>query len=507
MVDYLSKLLKGASIIFIASIFSSLFGYFIRVILARKLTTDDFGLFFAVYNIILLIGWIRGFGLQSAIGKYIPQYLVENNNDKIKSILIFVTTFTLFSTFIFFAVAYIIPVQLITTYFHSEAARGILLILFAYVFIDSVSSIITGYFLSVYWFILYSLRDAMTRAIILVLLFLVSDVSIMQVAYIYVFASFVNMVTNIFYFFKIFPFFHYKTDLSIKNSKELFSFGFPLMIRDFFGVLMSKVDNIIIVYFRPLWEVGLYNVVVPTADMLLIFSRPFGRIMFPLSSELYTLDQKEKINSLLQKIHKHLLILVIPCSITLFLFSKYLLGLVFGIEYEKGYPGLMVLAFGFIFNSLSIVNYSVLLGIGKQKVAAAVTIIANILNAVLTLALVYYMGRLDLGYLGAIIGTVVSSIVLFFLISYYLQKNLGYLFSRRLLLFLSVISVLILGMGYLIKLLIINNHVELGLFLVVLGITYPLLLLAFKLTSISEVKSLTQMLFKKKELENGEHQS
>lgn len=498
MINYSSKLLKGASIIFIASLFSSLMGYFIRIILARKLTTEEFGLFFAVYNVILLIGWLKGFGLHSAIGKYIPEYAIENNHREIKSILVFVTAFTLLSNFLFLAIIYLIPKELISHYFQSEAARSILLALFGYVFIDGLSGVITGYFISVYRFVLYSLRDVMIRAVVLFLIIFASDLSVLETAFIYFSASLLNFVVNTIYFFKCFPFFQYPVKISKKSSKELFKFSIPLMIRDFFGVLMAKVDNLILVYFRPLSEVGLYNVIAPTADMLLIFSRPFGRIMFPLSSELFALQEKSKINFLLEKIHKHLLLLLLPCSVTILLFAPFILRTVFGAEYESGSFGLSILAFGFIFNSLSIVSYSVLLGIGKQKIGAAVTIVANVINAILTLALVPYFGKFSLGYLGAIIGTVISSGVLFFLISYQLRKGIGYRFPLQTFSLLLLIGLTLIGMGYFLQTIVANIYVQILLFALLAIFIYPLLLFLFGITSFTEIRSIITTLLKKK---------
>ncbi len=497
MVNYSSKLLKGASIIFIASLFSSLLGYFIRIVLARKLTTEEFGLFFAVYNVILLVGWLKGFGLHSTIGKYIPQYAIEKKHTEIKSILVFVAAFTLLSNFLFLSIIFFFPQELIARYFQSDAARSVLLVLFGYVFLDGLSGIITGYFLSVYRFVLYSLREVMIRAAVLFLLIFASDLSVLETAFIYAAASLLNFVVNIISFFKNFPFFKYPLNISKKNSKELFQFSIPLMIRDFFGILMAKVDNIILIYFRPLWEVGIYNVILPTADMLLIFSRPFGRIMFPLSSELFALKEQAKINFLLGKIHKHLLLVLLPCSVTIFLFASFLLRVVFGTEYESGSLGLTLLAFGFIFNSMSIVSYSVLLGIGKQKIGAAVTIIANVINAILTLILVPYFGKFNLGYVGAIIGTVISSGILFFLISYYLKKAIGYLFPSKSTAVLLFIGLVMFGIGYFLQTAVVNVYVQILLFSLVIVLVYPLLLFLFGLTSVWEIRSTIATLLKK----------
>ncbi len=498
MTDYSSKILKGASIIFFFSIISSLFGYLIRIILARKLSPEDFGLFFAIYNVILLIGWLKGFGLNSAIGKYIPQYGVEKNHDGIKSILVFVTAFTLLSNVLFLGVIYFFPVDLISNYFQSDAARSILLVLFAYIFIDGISSIISGYFLSIYQFILYSLRDLIIRGSVLIIIFFATDLTVFEVAVIYAGASLLNLLISLIYFFKSFSFFQYRVKISKENTKELFKFSIPLMIRDFFGMIMSRVDNLILVYFRPLVEVGIYNVILPTADMLLIFSRPFGRIMFPLSSELSSLNQSEKINALLQKIQKHLLLILIPFLASIIVFSGFILKTLFGAEYEVGSLGLNLLAFGFLFNSLSIVNYSVLIGIGNQNSGAMATIGSNILNAVLTLLLVPYFGRFEMGYVGAIIGTVISSIVLFFWISYILRKAIKYTFPLKQTVILTLIGLFILGMGYLLKITFIQAYLQIIIFLGGLIVIYPLLLFLFNITSLTEIKTIIAIIFKKK---------
>ena len=143
MDNYSSKLVRGAAIIFIASLFSSALGYLIRIVLARKLTPEEFGLFFAVYNVILIVGWLKGFGLSSAIGKFIPELNIQKNNVGIKSILIFVSVFTLLSNILFFLIIYFSPSTFINNYFQSPLGKQLLLALFMYVFIEGLSTILT----------------------------------------------------------------------------------------------------------------------------------------------------------------------------------------------------------------------------------------------------------------------------------------------------------------------------------------------------------------------------
>ena len=497
MGNYSSKLVQGAAIIFIASLFSSVLGYFIRIVLARKLTPEEFGLFFAVYNIILIVGWLKGFGLSSAIGKFIPELNLHQNNVGIKSVLIFVSAFTLLSNILFFLIIYFFPSNIINSYFQSPLGKQLLLALFMYVFIEGLSTILTGYFLSIYRFVLFSLRDVVIRGIVLISIIYLTDLKVLEVAIVYFLASTINLFLNFIYFLKNFKFFSYEVKITKEMSKSLFQFSIPLMIRDFFGVLMARVDNLILVFFRPLVEVGIYNVIMPTADMLLIFSRPFGRILFPLSSELYALKNIAKINSLLQEVHKHLLLLLLPCLVIMVTFSHYILKTFFGVQYAVGYMAMNILTIGFFVTSLNIVSYGVLMGIGKQKEAAIVTIISNILNVLLNLILVPYFGTLNQGYIGAIIATIISSIVLFFLIDYYLRKTINYAFPWKHSSILFFIGLVLLVIGYLITWNISNIYLQIVVYLLGILILYPLSLFLFKITSILEIKTLIAMVFKK----------
>ena len=162
--------------------------------------------------------------------------------------------------------------------------------------------------------------------------------------------------------------------------KKVFLFGTPLIIRDFFGTIMSYTDNLMLVYFRPLAEVAMYNVILPTADLLLVVGRPFARIIFPFSSELWALGETSKLKFLIKKIHKYLLVILIPFSVFMFVFAQDIISILFGEKYGQGYLGLRFLLFAFLFPCFSLINYNVLLGIGKSKEATKATIITNLIN-------------------------------------------------------------------------------------------------------------------------------
>jgi len=497
MVNYTSKLLKGAGIIFTASLFSSALAYFIRITLAKKLTTEEFGLFFAIYNIILLIGWMKGFGLNSTIGRYIPEFNFKDDNDSIKSIIVFVTIFTFITSLFFLIIFYFFPAETINTYFKSGTSKSIFMVLLIFISIDSFSQILAGYFLATHHYFLYASRDLIIRSFVCLAILSFLEITILKVALIYIAASIINLGINSFFFFNYFSFFKYKSRITISLIRKAFSFSAPLMIRDFFDVLMGYAGNLVLVFFRPLTEIAIYNVILPTADMLLLFTRPFGRIMFPLTSELNSINKTDKVVFLLKKIHEHLLLILAPIVVFMFIFSKFFLNILFGADYASGYWGLNILCLAYLVTSLNGVTYSVLLGLGKSKDATKATITSNILNLGLNIILIPVFGRYQQGYFGVVIATLFSSVLLSYLLIFHLRKLVNYSLPWRNIFLLGCISLFLWFIGYIIKIRIDSVYLQIITFTSIGVILYPLLLFLFNITSIKEIKKLINLVLKK----------
>ncbi|MBS3124423.1 flippase [Candidatus Woesearchaeota archaeon] len=496
MKNYTSKLLQGAGIIFIFSLFTSLSGYFIRLVLAHKLSQDDFGLFFAVYNVILLVGWIKGLGFSSAIGKFVPELKVKNDNSGIKSIMVFIASFTFLSTIIMFIIAFFLPAELLDSYFKSGLGRPLLLILFLFVLLDGFSQIMTGFFIATHHFALYASRDLIIRLIVLIGL-LTFGFNVINVGWVYVVGVSGALIINSYFFLQNFKFFSYSLKVDKVLFKEVFSFSAPLLLRDVFGVLMARVDMLMLTFFRPLKEVAIYNAILPTADLLMLLGRPFGRVMFPLSSELQALKDQQQIVYLLHKTHKYLLMLLLALYGIIFFFSDLILGLLFGQEYMVGSLGLKILGLGVLFSSLNLVDYDVLMGLGKSKETTKIILGANVLNLVLNLIFIPWFGKYGLGYIGAIITTTISSIFVTFLLIYNLRKFAGYKPPFREWFISGIVGGSALFAGpWLFTQFTKNIYLRTAFFVLCLLI-YAGLLLLLKVVSVGEIKSMIRLVRKK----------
>jgi O-antigen/teichoic acid export membrane protein len=500
MDNYLAKLTKGAGIIFLIGIITSGFGYLIRSQLAQKLSTQEFGLFFAVYNIVLLIGWVKGFGLNSVLKKFIPQFRIKKDYFALKSSFVFITSFTILTSLIVFVSIYFFPEHFINSYFKSEMGKSLLLLLTFYIIIDDLSKLISSYFLSIHHSFLFSLRDLIIKTFLFGSLFFIKDFSSITIAFIYIVVTSLALFTNILFFLRHFPYLKYKSSLSKKLIKDFFSFSLPLLVKDFFGILMARVDNIFLIYFRPLTEVAIYNAILPTVELLHLFSRPFAKVLFPIASEMWEMKQKNQLLFILKMIHKHLFLILVPLSMAFYLFSNQILTFIFGSDYSVGSFGLKILVFGFILAGLNMVSSSVLMGLGKTKEIAFVTISRNILNVGLNILLIPFFGKIYQGYLGAIISTMIGFVITTIFFVYYLKKYLNYDHP-----FGTFFFALVSGLAtYLIAhfALISIEHVILQgiLFIIFFLVIYPLLLFLFGVTSIKELKNVFNFVIQKQKI-------
>ncbi|GAI17309.1 unnamed protein product, partial [marine sediment metagenome] len=88
MVDYMRKAIRGVGIVFSLSILAAFINYLVRLVLARNLSVEDYGLFYAALALVLFIGLFKTLGLNKALGKFVAEFKVKKRYDLIKNSII-----------------------------------------------------------------------------------------------------------------------------------------------------------------------------------------------------------------------------------------------------------------------------------------------------------------------------------------------------------------------------------------------------------------------------------
>ena len=132
MVNHLGKILRNIGLVFGMTFVAALFSYATRVIVARKLGPEQFGLFSAVLTFILFFLFFRDLGLQSALVNFIAKFKVENKYNEIKTAIVSVFVLQLLSSSIIGLLIIIFSGYLSVYYFKVPESKVILLILVIY---------------------------------------------------------------------------------------------------------------------------------------------------------------------------------------------------------------------------------------------------------------------------------------------------------------------------------------------------------------------------------------
>ena len=200
-------------------------------------------------------------------------------------------------------------------------------------------------------------------------------------------------------------------------SKQLSFFAFASFFISLGNLVIGYIDTMILTYFRPLSEVGIYNVVLPTVIIIGFFSRSISQVFFPMVSELWAKNLKVKIVEGVNLLHKYTLITVIPISMVLFLYPGLILNLLFGVEYIPGAFAMRILSVGIIFFTVGMIDQSVISGIGTPKVVTNILLVAAAFNIITNFIFIPKWG-----INGAAITTTLSYILIALLTSIYLRK-------------------------------------------------------------------------------------
>ncbi|MBT4334764.1 flippase [archaeon] len=414
------KLLKDASLIFFMGLLASGFGYLIRMVLSRQLTLEEYGLFWAVFTFVMFFSIFRDFGLSQSLAKFIPQFLVKKEYDKIKTSIVFVLFVNLVVSLFIAIVLFLLSNFLILNYFRSELARPILYILLGYFVFHNLYVVLIQTFMGFQKSKVYSVHLLLTNFFVLFGLIIFSSFGIISPAISYLLATGLGLCIFSIILFKHFNFSKYSYKFKGELGSNLFSHGLPILLASLGYVVIGQIDVLMLTYFRTLSEVGIYNVVLPTAMILVTLGSSMALALLPLVSKYWIQKKFNELRELVYEIHKKAFLIIVPVSLVVFVFSDLFLKILFGVEFIGGSLPLKILIIGAILFSLASINSSILAAIGKPNIITKIITFVMCLNIVLNLTLIPMYGMV-----GAALSTSISYLFVLLFTSFSIRKYLG----------------------------------------------------------------------------------
>ncbi|MGB9937073.1 MAG: flippase [Methanobacterium sp.] len=414
--DALSQITKGASIIFIGTIFASLIGLFNQIFLGRILGPSDYGIFNLSIAIMSILCILPNFGLGQGLIQYIPYNAQKENFGKIRKAIKFSLKFTsivgIIVSIFLFIFADFIALNIFNNIELSYALKLLSIALTFYALYNyTLGFIIQAFKAPKYYVYITNLLMPITQLSIFILLSLLGY-KLFGAIMGFVLASIVASLSYIYIihskFYKPIKNSYNVTESTKKNVviNELIKLSFPLFLTGFTLLFMQYPDKLILGIFTNSFDVGLYTAAITIATLLLFIYLAFSFNSKPIISEYYAKNDFSSIKKLYYSTTKWIFFITFPLVIYIIFFSKDILTTIYGPLFVDASLPLNILALGIAIIGLTGLSGETLIATKKTNLNLYSELIGAISNITFNITLIPLFGLV-----GAAIGTSISMIL------------------------------------------------------------------------------------------------
>ena len=191
---------------------------------------------------------------------------------------------------------------------------------------------------------------------------------------------------------------YFKEKLTFKYTKEILSFGIPLIPHAIGGIILAMSDRYFISYYMGNSEVGFYTVAYQVSAVLLLVSMSINQAWTPMFFRL----MKEKNYGQINKVIGVLFILFLFCTIGVYFLSSVIYAYFIDIRFYNSKVYFPYLLLGFAFQSFYFLFTNYLFYYKKTSLLSMITFSGAVLNLILNYIFIKIYGTIGVAYATAI---------------------------------------------------------------------------------------------------------
>ncbi|WP_082224571.1 oligosaccharide flippase family protein [Halolamina rubra] len=184
-----------------------------------------------------------------------------------------------------------------------------------------------------------------------------------------------------------------------REVKKYYNYSIPMTFNEVGNFLYNRVDIFMIAWFLSAEDIGVYNIAVTVAGLLILPLTAFNQLFPPIASRLYHNKNIEELSVLYQRITRLVLTISIVPAIILILYSQEVLH-IFGEEFTQGSMILILFSASQLVNCIVGPSGYLLMMADHQYITFVNQVSSGILNVLLNIVLI-----LEFGVIGAAIAT------------------------------------------------------------------------------------------------------
>ncbi|MFP4544758.1 MAG: flippase [Candidatus Kapaibacterium sp.] len=321
-----------------------------------------------------------------------------------------------------------------------------------------------------------AIRQIATSALNLggVLIFVHSPDDIMLAVIVQSSALMLNAIWMLLHYIKNFG--KIKWDFELPFIKKLLASALPVGFSDFFILILSSINLVMLGIMRTDQETGIFNAALKILILSVVPSAIIQGAFFPLLSRMITKEEKIRISE------KYISLIQMTGSIvsaTIFVFAEFIIVFVFSDTYIEAVPVLRLLMISSFFAYISS-SYNPALIAWKKEKKAMYAIIAGGITSIIS----NYLLIPEFGPTGAAYASILSEFTIVIILLFYFKRETGKLFLTKTLRAL-VYVIPSVGVGYLAS----QNGLHTILAMLLSLLLFVGFNLIFKTFTIAEIKT------------------
>lgn len=365
-------------------------GYFIKLIASNRLSVEDIWIFYSVLGLLMLLSSYNDLWLTEALQYFIPKYRLEKKYNSYKTIIIFTFIAQLISWVLIWWLLYFWAWRLAINHFHSPIAEDIvktMSIFFVIVnFLQAFYTVFYAFQNTLYQWIIEFIRTS--SILLFTIIFRANNIlTINNFALLRIIGFWLATIVWVSLFMK-----KYWYTLRLWNlewDKNLIKKQIKYALRTFLGAniwtLFSQVDQQMIV--NILWPTSAwyYTIYISLIWAISLVILPILNIILPITTELITKNDNEKLEMLQNIIYKYFSLLALAVSWFFIVFGREIASILFTSKFAFSWELVVYSAPLIIFNILYAINFGFMAGMGKVKERVKVLGMALVVNVILNI--------------------------------------------------------------------------------------------------------------------------
>ncbi len=355
--EALDTISKGGAVVLFGSFLAKGLAFLSKAALAKYYGPKGLGLLALALMILGITTKLSAGGFNAAIKKFIPKFLVDNDDEKVSGAMLTVLIISLIISVsagvLIYALSYTISVRI----FHNSSLIPLLKIFAFFIPFQSTLILLSHIFLAFKKTTLKVLLRDIGEHLSHFILFLgviALGGSIVSITFTYLLTGIILVLISIVVLEKkVYPFFK-----NIGNSskspplmpKKILKYSLPLLFSSIFVLTMGWTDTFMLGFYKSEHVVGIYNWALSISLLLLIFLNSINQIFFPVISDLHAQNKFEELAKTFGTVLRWIFLLTFPFFAYLIIFAKPVLSVFFP-KFTAGWRALFILGIGMMFRA------------------------------------------------------------------------------------------------------------------------------------------------------------